>query len=122
MRIAEGNNTTSQPLVLTLNSEPRTPNSRGFTLIELAMVIIVLGVMISLVIPTFGEITGSDLRRSARHLTGMIRFLRDESEATKTVYRLRFDVSGGHYWAEALTVTSERTAEFKRMASAMAAD
>ena len=97
-------------------------HANGFTLIELAMVIIVLGVMLSLVIPTFGEITGSDLRRSARHLTGMVRFLRDESEATKAVLRLRFDVSGGHYWAESLTVTSDRTAEFKRMAAAVASE
>jgi type II secretory pathway pseudopilin PulG len=86
------------------------------------MVIIVLGIMLSLVIPTFGEITGSDLRRSARHLTGMVRFLHDESEATKAVIRLRFDVSGGHYWAEALTATSDRTAEFKRLPAVVATE
>lgn len=99
----------------------RTGDS-GFTLIELAMVIIVLGIMLSLVVPTFGELTGSDLRRSARHLTGMVRFLHDEAEATKTVYRLRFDVSGGRYWAEALTVTSDRTVEYKRVAAAIATE
>lgn len=96
--------------------------SSGFTLIELAMVIVVLGVMISLVIPTLGEMTGANLKRSARHLTGMIRFLRDEAEAKKTVYRLRFDVTGGHYWAETLTVTSDRTAEFKRLSSAISTE
>jgi general secretion pathway protein H len=96
--------------------------SGGFTLIELAMVIIVLGIMISLVIPTLGELTGSNLKRSARHLTGMIRFLRDEAEATKTIYRLRFDVPGGHYWAEVLAQTSERTVEFKRVPSAISTE
>jgi prepilin-type N-terminal cleavage/methylation domain-containing protein len=103
-------------------SKFRNPQSKGFTLIELAMVIIVLGIMISLVIPTLGEVTGANLKRSARHLTGMVRFLRDEAEATKTVYRLRFDVPGGHYWAEMLTVTSERTMEFKRVPSAISAE
>jgi prepilin-type N-terminal cleavage/methylation domain-containing protein len=97
-------------------------NRRGFTLIELAVVIVILGVMMALVIPTFGELTGANLRRSTRHLTGTIRFLRDEAEAKKAVYRLRFDIRNGHYWAETLTVTSDRTAEFKRVPSAISTE
>jgi prepilin-type N-terminal cleavage/methylation domain-containing protein len=98
------------------------PRSKGFTLIELVVVIVILGVMITLVIPTFGEITGANLKRSTRHLTGMIRFLRDEAEAKKAVYRLRFDIRDGHYWAETLTVTSDRTAEFKRVPSGISTE
>jgi prepilin-type N-terminal cleavage/methylation domain-containing protein len=104
------------------NTEFRDPNSKGFTLIELAVVIVILGVMMTLVIPTFGEITGANLKRSTRHLTGMIRFLRDEAEAKKAVYRLRFDVQNGHYWTETLTVASDRTAEFKRVPSAISTE
>lgn len=96
--------------------------NKGFTLIELAIVIVVLGIMISLVIPTLGEMTGANLKQSSRHLTGMIRFLRDEAEAKKTVYRLRFDVPGGHYWAERLEVTSDRTVEFKRVPSTISTE
>lgn len=96
--------------------------SRGFTLIELALVIIVLGIMIAIVIPALGEITDANLRRSARHLTGLVRFLRDESEAKKEVYRLRFDVPNGAYWAEVLTRTSDRTVEYKRVSSAIATE
>jgi type II secretion system protein H len=96
--------------------------SRGFTLIELAVVIVVLGIMVSLVVPTLGELSGVNLKRSARHLTGMVRFLRDEAEAKKTVYRLRFDVPGGRYWAEALTLTADRTAEFKKVPSTIATE
>ena len=87
----------------------------GFTLIELLVVIIVLGVLVGLVIPTMGEMTGANLRKSSRHLTGMIRFLRDDAQAKKVVYRLRFDIPAGRYWAEVLTRTSEGTAEFKRL-------
>lgn len=86
------------------------------------MVIIVLGILLSLVIPTLGELTGAHLKRSARHLTGMVRFLRGEAEATKSVYRLRFDIPGGHYWAEVLALTSEQTMEFKRMPSSLAGE
>lgn len=96
--------------------------SRGFTLIELAVVIVVLGVMITLVIPAFSEITGANLKRSARHLTGTIRFLRGEAEARKTVLRLRFDVPNGHYWAEGMKVLDDRTVEFVKLASAVSTE
>ncbi len=89
----------------------------GFTLIELAVVIVILGVMIAIVAPRLGEIGEANLKRSTRHLTGMIHFLREESQAKKTIYRLRFDIQEGRYWAEALTPTSGSTAEFKRAIS-----
>jgi len=64
-------------------SEIRNPKSRGFTLIELMVVIVVLGVMMTLIIPQLGNIGDANLKRSTRHLTGMIRFLRDEAQAKK---------------------------------------
>ncbi|HAR44877.1 MAG TPA: hypothetical protein DCS05_01555 [Nitrospiraceae bacterium] len=96
------------------------PHSGGFTLIELVIVIAVFGVMLTLVIPKLGDIGEADLKRSARHLTGMIRFLRDDAQAKKAVYRLRFDIQNGRYWAEVMTRTSERTVEFKRLRSVLA--
>ncbi len=90
------------------------------------VVIIVLGVMMSLVIPALGDIGEANLKRSTRHLTGMIRFLRDEAQAKKTVYRLKFDIQGGKYWAEEFTIlsegASEGTAEFKRLQVALASE
>ncbi len=74
--------------------------SEGFTLIELTVIIVVLGVMLSLIIPRLGEIGEANLKRSARHLTGMIRFLRDDAQSKKAVYRLRFDIQAGRYWVE----------------------
>jgi prepilin-type N-terminal cleavage/methylation domain-containing protein len=82
----------------TPHSELRTPQSKGFTLIELAVVIAILGVMIALVAPMLGELGEANLKRSARHLTGMIRFLHEESQAKKYEYRLRFDIQDGRYW------------------------
>ena len=95
----------------------RNSQSKGFTLVELAVVIVVLGIMLSLVIPRLGELGEADLKRSARHLTGMIRYLRDEAQARKTVYRLQFDIQGGHYAAEVLTQIGEEAVEFKRLQS-----
>ena len=92
---------------------------KGFTLIELMVIIVVLGVILFFVIPKLGEIGEANLKRSARHLTGMIRFLKDEAQATKRVYRLRFDVQGGRYWPEVLAQTSDKTVEFKKFESVM---
>lgn len=102
----------------------RSPQSKGFTLIELTIVIVILGVMLALVIPRLGELGEANLKQSARHLTGMIRFLKDESQAKKEVYRLRFDVPEGRYWAEAFVIlsTSEKIGEFRRLTSAMATE
>jgi prepilin-type N-terminal cleavage/methylation domain-containing protein len=96
--------------------------NKGFTLIELTIVIVILGVMLSLIIPRLGELGEADLKRSARHLTGMIRFLRDESQARKDVYRLRFDVTDGRYWVEVMTSLNDKTVEFKRFSSEMATE
>lgn len=94
----------------------------GFTLIELVVVVLILGVMIALVAPTFGEIGAANLKRSTRRISGMIRFLRDDALAKKAVYRLSFDIQNGRYWAERLAVTSEQTAEFKSFQSSLAGE
>jgi len=107
-------------MIRNLQTEIRYRN--GFTLIELAVVIAILGVMIAIVAPQLADIGEVNLKRSARHLTGMIRFLHEESQAKKTIYRLRFDIQAGHYWAEALTTTSDNTTEFKRMQSVIAGE
>jgi len=86
------------------------------------VVIVVLGVMMTLIIPKLGNIGDANLKRSSRHLTGMIRFLRDEAQAKKTVYRLRFDIKGGNYWAEEFVVTPDGTGEFKRLQTALAGE
>lgn len=112
LRIGENNN--SQFAI-------RNSQSRGFTLIELTIVIVVLGIMLTLIIPRLGELGEANLKRSARHLTGMIRFLHDEAQAKKDRYRLRFDVTEGRYWTEKWTILnlSDRIAEYKRYSSEM---
>ena len=99
-----------------------TPQSKGFTLIELTIVIVILGVMLSLIIPRLGELGEANLKRSARRLTSTIRFLKDESQARKAVFRLRFDVHEGRYWTEVMTQTADQTLEFKRYSSEMGSE
>jgi type II secretion system protein H len=97
-------------------------SKKGFTLIELAVVVAILGVMITLIAPVLGELGEANLKRSARHLTGMIRFLHEESQAKKREYRLRFDIQDGRYWAEALNRTSDTSGEFQKATSVIAGE
>ena len=126
MRIADlGFRIEGSPLTPALSREGRgrhDPQSGGFTLIELLIVIAILAVMAGLVVPFLGEVSGANLRRSSRHLTGMIRFLHDDSQAKKAIYRMRFDLQGNRYWAEAMTLNAEGTVEFKRLSSALASE
>jgi len=82
------------------------------------VVIVVLGVMMTLIIPQLGNIGDANLKRSTRHLTGMIKFLRDEAQANKKEYWLRCDIQGGRYWTEELIDTPQGK-EFKRVQSAI---
>jgi type II secretion system protein H len=103
-------------------SEIRNPQSKGYTLIELAVVVAILGIMIALVAPRLGELGEANLKRSARHLTGMIRFLHEESQAKKREYRLRFDIQDGRYWAESFKLISESAGEFQKTTSVIAGE
>ncbi len=97
-------------------------HSKGFTLIELAVVVAILGVMIALIAPRLGDIGEANLKRSARHLTGMIRFLHEESQAKKVIYRLRFDIQDGRYWAEAQALLSDQTLAYLKTTSVIAGE
>lgn len=101
----------------TPHSKPIASRFQGFTLIELTIIIVILGIMLSLIIPRLGEIGEANLKRSSRHLTGVIRYLRNESQARKTVYRLRFDVQDGRFWTDAMTLTSDQALEFRQFHS-----
>ncbi len=101
-------------------SVPDAQHAQGYTLIELAVVVAILGVMIALIVPVLGELGEANLKRSARHLTGMIRFLHEESETKKQAYRLVFDIQEGQYWAEVPTQLSDRTIEYRRLQSVIA--
>ncbi len=72
----------------------------GFTLIELTMVILVIGIVGALVLPRFGGLLDrQQMRRSVNVVRGMVRQLHARAALTKRVYRLTFDLD-----AQQLTV------------------
>ena len=67
--------------------------SAGFTLIELTLVILVIGIVGALVLPRFGGIVDrQQVRRTVNVLRGMVRQLHAKAALTKRIYRLTFDL------------------------------
>ena len=68
-------------------------SERGFTLIELTMVILVIGIVGTLVLPRFGGLLDrQQMRRTVNVVRGMVRQLHAKAALTKRVYRLTFDL------------------------------
>lgn len=70
---------------------------RGFTLLELAIVLFIMGLMITLVMPHISGFRSARLRSEARRLAGRAAYLYDRASADKVVLRLTFDLDSDSY-------------------------
>jgi general secretion pathway protein H len=91
--------------------QARRKGSRGFTLLELVVVLALIGLIATLVAPRLGVLSGVALDTSARRLATRIRFLREEAALRGRWVRLSFDLREGSY-AAAVLVPSETGARF----------
>jgi prepilin-type N-terminal cleavage/methylation domain-containing protein len=64
----------------------------GFTLLELGLVLLIIGVMLAIVVPRFGDRGHAELLSTARQLASAFRYLRQESIFNGRPYRLMFDM------------------------------
>jgi len=74
----------------------------GFTLLELMLVMVILGITAILVFPKLSAFGAGDLKRTIRQLSGMIEHLAQEASFTKQTYRLHYDLEDMSYWADML--------------------
>src|SRR5437899_3098874 len=78
----------------------RYGRTRGFSLIEIMVVMTILAMMMGASVYGFRAITKSELRSSASKLAGAIRYCFDRSVTTGSYYRIVLDFDGNKYWAE----------------------
>lgn len=74
---------------------------RGFTLIELSLVLLIIGVMLTLAVPRLGLIGEARLDAAAAKLAATLSYLHDESALRGRIYRVRFDLDRESWTVEA---------------------
>jgi len=90
-----------------LTESPTAPgrrrfNQRGFTLIELAIVVVLLALVAGLTLPLISNWGQDDLLSAARRLAGTVRYLYNEAALTRNEHQLIFNLEEGSYRAKML--------------------
>ncbi len=90
---------------------PMIGYSKGYTLIELMVVVVLIGIFFSFTAPRFRDAVLTDSLKSATlRLTGKIINLRSNAMQKHFDHRLRFDLEKNEYWYESADVTPEGSA------------
>jgi prepilin-type N-terminal cleavage/methylation domain-containing protein len=93
-------------------------SSAGFTLIELSLVLFIIGLLVTVLLPRFGDIGAARVESSARRLAALVRYVNGEAAFSGQVYRIRYDLGEQSYAVQVL-VPSRGTAEFVADSSPM---
>jgi len=73
----------------------------GFTLIELALVGVILSILLSLSMPVFSKIyINAKLKAVTQELTGTMRYAYQSSISEGGKYKINFDLAGQRYWLQ----------------------
>lgn len=82
--------------------------ARGFTLIELVVVLVLLGLMFGITVPKFRQALLSDsLNSTSLKLVGLVQDLRERAISGQVSYVLHLDIRGKKIWAFASTASEE---------------
>ena len=85
--------------------------TKGFTLIELTVVVVLIGIIMTLTVPRFQTaILTDDLKATTRKMVGLIKGLRDEAIREQRVYFLHFDLESNRFWIDSTGMTEEERA------------
>jgi prepilin-type N-terminal cleavage/methylation domain-containing protein len=74
----------------------------GFTLLEIAVVIFIMGLVMTVAIPYLGGFHGAQLKSEARRLAGRARYLYDQASTQNVIYKMTFDLDHNGYYVTRL--------------------
>ena len=76
---------------------PNCKEEQGYTLIELSIILILIGIILIFALPKLDSIGDAGLRAAARELAGTIQSLFDESILKREPYQIMFDIGERTY-------------------------
>jgi general secretion pathway protein H len=79
----------------------------GFTLIELILVLVIMGLLTALVTPAITSLTGLKLKAAARKVAAGLRYARSQAVATGSDYQVVFNLEKGEMTIEPLEEEEE---------------
>lgn len=92
-------------------------NNKGYTLIELAVVVFIIGIMLTFAAPRVRDMLWEDnLKKAARQFTAAAKELRHEAVREQVDYILHFDLNKGEFWRYSADMTPEKRDEMKKSA------
>jgi len=95
-------------------------SDRGFTLLELMVVIVLMATIAMIAIPRFKSLFEVNLKSSMRQLAGTIKFCFNEAIIKQSTIRLNFDVETGMYYHSTLITSADSSlGEFVPMPSSV---
>ncbi len=90
-------------------------NNRGYTLIELSVVVLLIGMMLLIAVPRVQDtLLGDDLKAVTRRLISSARELRNESVREQTDYILHIDLANPAFWVYPADTTAEKRLELRK--------
>lgn len=92
----------TRPVLLRRTPTASTAVRRAFTLLEIMVVILIIGAIVGIAIPRFGDVFQTNVKGALRRLGGTIKFCFHESVIKQSVIRLNIDPVTGEYWPSIL--------------------
>jgi prepilin-type N-terminal cleavage/methylation domain-containing protein len=98
-------------------------HTRGYTLIELIVVIVLLGLMFGITVPKFRQALLNDsIDTTALRLVGLVQNLRERAISGQVSYILHFDIRENRIWASASTASDEEKEDARERGYELPAD
>lgn len=86
--------------MIPVTSVGRPTAQRGFTLIEVIVVIAVVAIMMGITVSFISPSPFRLLQQEARHVIAVVRFAYNEAATQNRVHRIVFDLNENSYWVE----------------------
>ena len=109
-------------MTTTMHWGPRDPKdhsrgrvARGFTLIELIVVVALMGIMMAVIVVNVAQVDFARLKTDAGKVAGSVRYLQNLAVMNNAYYRLVIDLSSGTFHGEEIARVSSSCAMFERI-------